>query len=397
MLARHAREAEHADLVGHVVPGAGGASGLQSGAQAGAHGDDAVRHGLHLAVPLLLQRGVAQDLGHNERAVQRGVGVGGAGDGLELALHSRGLRRILANHRQASDALAVQAHVLCVRLAQSNLVPILQEDLDGLTVLHAVTACKALVRHVKEGKVVLLLHHLAHSGPLLRGGVHAGGVVGAGVQQEHAAAGRCLHVLHHSLKVEAASLGLVVPVGGLFHPGVAPDVVVVGPGGHGDVDLAVGHVALLEVRHQAAGARAGQSLHRRDALLRDGGVVVAIGQLDGELVEGLVATHGQVLHELVARDHRLGLTHAVEHNRLAVVVAVGADAQVHLLGVGVCQELLGDAQDGILGRLRHAREARGGALRDRGPGAVDDAAAGGSGHAEGRSGDHGNSLRKGSC
>ncbi len=46
-----------------------------------------------------------------------------------------------------------------------------------------------LVRAVEEGQKALLLHHLQHAAPLLRGGVHAGGVVRAGVQQHHRAWG----------------------------------------------------------------------------------------------------------------------------------------------------------------------------------------------------------------
>mmetsp|Transcript_39769 Transcript_39769/g.71393 ORF Transcript_39769/g.71393 Transcript_39769/m.71393 type:complete len:241 (+) Transcript_39769:491-1213(+) len=162
ILGVHSGEAEHADLVGDVVPGTRGARGLQRLAQALAHGDDAVRHRLHLAVPLLLQRRVAQDLSDNSRAVERGVGVGGACDGLQLALHRARLSGVLADNGEAADALAIQSHILRVGLTQRDLVSILKEDLDGLPILHAVSAGKALVRHVEECKVVLLQHQLAH-------------------------------------------------------------------------------------------------------------------------------------------------------------------------------------------------------------------------------------------
>lgn len=96
-------------------------------------------------------------------------------------------------------------------------------------VLVSVAAGKALVGHVEEGKVILLLDNLGDLLPLLRGGVDAGRVVGAGVEQEDAAQGSGLEVGNQAVKVEADGVIVVVAVGLDLEAGIAEDSLVVGP------------------------------------------------------------------------------------------------------------------------------------------------------------------------
>lgn len=51
LLTVEAGEAEHADLLGDVVPGPWGAQSLQLGLQLVPHQQDAVGHGLHIVLP----------------------------------------------------------------------------------------------------------------------------------------------------------------------------------------------------------------------------------------------------------------------------------------------------------------------------------------------------------
>lgn len=51
LLTVEAGEAEHADLLGDVVPGPRGAQSLQLGLQLVPHQQDAVGHGLHVVLP----------------------------------------------------------------------------------------------------------------------------------------------------------------------------------------------------------------------------------------------------------------------------------------------------------------------------------------------------------
>jgi hypothetical protein len=61
-------------------------------------------------------------------------------------------------------------------------VALLDEVARSESVLVSVTAGEALVGHVEEGKVALLLDDIADLTPLLLGGVNTGRVVSASVQ-----------------------------------------------------------------------------------------------------------------------------------------------------------------------------------------------------------------------
>mmetsp|Transcript_29506 Transcript_29506/g.83224 ORF Transcript_29506/g.83224 Transcript_29506/m.83224 type:complete len:240 (+) Transcript_29506:403-1122(+) len=237
-----------------MVPSAWCTSSLQSRAQGCAHADDPFRHLLHLSIPLLLQGRVAQHLGHNQSSMQRRVGVCWAGNSLQLALNRGSLLGVVTHNGKASDALAVETHVLGIALAQAHVMAILQEDLNCLPVPHAVSTGKALVGHVKEGKVVLLKHELADLSPLAGSWVNARRIVCTGVQQKDAAVRCSLDILHHPLKIQATRLWLVVPVCGLVASCIPPDVVVVCPGWDGDVHLGVWQVPFLEICQKPAGS-----------------------------------------------------------------------------------------------------------------------------------------------
>ena len=63
---------------------------------------------------------------------------------LDLGLDGGGLLAAGGHDGEAADALAVQAHVLGVRLAGAQLVAVIQENADRLRVARAVPARKAL-------------------------------------------------------------------------------------------------------------------------------------------------------------------------------------------------------------------------------------------------------------
>mmetsp|Transcript_22395 Transcript_22395/g.76052 ORF Transcript_22395/g.76052 Transcript_22395/m.76052 type:complete len:411 (+) Transcript_22395:288-1520(+) len=356
LLAGEAGVGEHPDLVRDVVPGHCGAALLQLRPELGAHADDAVRHHLNLLVPLLLQRRVREDRGDQRAALQRRVAVHRPRDGLHLALHRDGLVLGAAHDAEAPHALAVQPHVLREGLAAPHEVAVRQEQADRARVVLAVARREALVRHVEEREQLLLLEHRAQRSPLLGRRVHAGGVVRARVQQHNAAPVRSLQVLHHPLEVQPAGRRVVVAVLDLLHAGVAPDVVVVRPRRNRDEHLGVRVEPLHEVGHEAARARAGEGLHRRDAALRHGAAALAVRELHGLGAERLGAPDRQVLHESAAGELRLSLAHAVQHHGAALVVAVRAHTEVHLLRPLVREEHLVDAQDRVLRGLGDVQE-----------------------------------------
>mmetsp|Transcript_321 Transcript_321/g.862 ORF Transcript_321/g.862 Transcript_321/m.862 type:complete len:371 (-) Transcript_321:1657-2769(-) len=323
LLGGHAGEAEHTDLVGHVLPLVPGDL-LEVLPQGGPHADDAVGHALDLVVPQSLEGWVAQHGRDEESPVEGRVGVGGPGDPLHLALDGGLLLLAVASQAEASDPLAVQSHVLGVGLGAAHHVTVLEENIDGLGVLHAVTGGEALVRHVEEWEVALLPHQLADLLPLVRGWVHARWVVGASVEQEEAAPLRGSDVLHHAIEVESPGLRLVVPEGLLLDAGVTPDVVVVGPRRNGDVNLRAGLELLHEVRHEAARPGSGKTLHGSDLVGLDQRVVIPVSQLDRVVAELLEAAHRQVLHELVSHDLLLRFADTLEDHRVAIVVTVSS-------------------------------------------------------------------------
>mmetsp|Transcript_26998 Transcript_26998/g.59033 ORF Transcript_26998/g.59033 Transcript_26998/m.59033 type:complete len:249 (-) Transcript_26998:49-795(-) len=220
----------------------------------------------------------------------------------------------------------------------------------------AVSASKALVRHVKEREVALLQHQTGDLPPLLGCGVNTSGVVGAGVQQEDAPAGRFVDVLQKALQVQTPGGGLVVAVDALGHTCILPDVVVVGPGGVGDVHLAAGHEAGLELGHEAARAGARQRLHRGHMALAHGLGIVTVCELHRLGHKVLQPSNGEVLHKMASSHPPLGLTHRGQHHWAALVITVGTHAQVHLLGGIVCQKLLRDTQNWVLWGLRYVSE-----------------------------------------
>lgn len=89
---------------------------------------------------------------------------------------------------------------------------LLDEVADGESVLVSVTTGKALVGHVEEGVVAVLLDNVAQSAPLVLGGVDTSGVVRASVEKDNAALGHVLDVLNHTLKVETDGVLVVVAV-----------------------------------------------------------------------------------------------------------------------------------------------------------------------------------------
>lgn len=176
------------------------------------HLDDPVSHALDLTEPLLVELGVVQDLAGNSGSVDGRVGVQWAHEDLDLGVDALLLLGRLAHDTEGADSLAVQAHVLGEGLRQDEAVTLLDEETDRVGVLVGVTAREALVGHVEEGVVRLLFHDGADLAPLLRGRVDTGGVVGAGVEEDHAAFRRGLEVLDHAVKVQAYRVLVVVRV-----------------------------------------------------------------------------------------------------------------------------------------------------------------------------------------
>lgn len=255
---------------------------LEVGAEERAHLDDAVSHALDLTEPLLVESRVVHDGGGDTGTVDGRVRVEGTNEDLDLGLDALLLLGVLADEGESTNALAVETHVLGKALAQSDVVALLDEVAGSEGILVSVTAGEALVGHVKEGEVLLLLQDIADLAPLSLGGIDTGGVVCASVKQDDAALGGGLDIGDHALEVEADGLLVVVAVLSNVDTGVGEDSLVVGPARVGEVDLLGAGVELLEESTaNAQGTGTGDGLGDDQAVLRDGGGVSTVSELGG--------------------------------------------------------------------------------------------------------------------
>jgi hypothetical protein len=204
-------------------------------------------------------------------------------------------------------------------------VALLDEVADSEGILVDVTAGEALVGHVEEGEVVLLLHNLGDLLPLLLGRVNASGVVSAGVEEEDTAERSGKEVSLETLEVEADGLLVVVAVLLNLEAGIGEDSLVVGPRRGGNEDLLVARVeALKESGTNAQSASAGDGLSDGDTV-KDRRVG-AVGQLSGKGRElGDTGDSGVLLVQLGVDDLELGLANGGQNVWLALVISVGTN------------------------------------------------------------------------
>lgn len=202
---------------------------------------------------------------------------------------------------------------------------LLNEVADSEGILVGVTAGKALVSHIEEGEVALLLDDVRDLLPLLLGRVNTGRVVSASVEEEDTAVGGTLDVSNQTLKVKTDGLLVVVAVLLDLKTGMVEDGLVVSPRGGRDVDLLLAREELLEESStdtEGTGTRDG--LGDGDAV--KGGVVRAVGQLGGGGRElGNTSDSGVLLVQLGIDDLELSLTNRGKNVGLASIVTVGTD------------------------------------------------------------------------
>lgn len=128
-------------------------------------------------------------------------------------------------------------HVLGETLGQAELVTLGLEVSDGERVFVGVPTGEALVGHIEEGVMVLLLDHVADLLPLLHGRIDPGGVVGTGMQKDNTSGRSRFEVGDHAIKVETYRVFVVIPVLDHVESGVLEDGIVVCPTRRWDVDF----------------------------------------------------------------------------------------------------------------------------------------------------------------
>ena len=239
-----AGEAEHANLGGNVFPAARGATLLQLLAQTTTHFLNPSTHGPQILLPLGKELGVVENLAGDPRTIRGRIGDLRALQDRQLTgdvLNRRGGIRTRGGDKvEGTRSLTIQTKVLGKGLGDAELKALLDKVANRPGIANQVTRGEALVGGVEEGELVALAHHRCDLLPLLLRGVHAGGVVCAGMQQDDGTGRRCLQRTDHAIKVEALGLGGEVWVRGNGETNVGEDLVVIGPGRVGQVDGRLG-------------------------------------------------------------------------------------------------------------------------------------------------------------
>lgn len=348
LLRGQASVGEHADLAGDVRPVVLGAECLELLLEKSAHGDDAVSHALDLAEPLLVELRVVQNLSRNTGAVDGGVGVQRADDDLDLGVYALLLLGRFTDNGEGTSTLTVETHVLGKRLGQAGVVALLDKVAQCKGILVGVTAGEALVGHVEEDIVVTSLDGSLDCLPLFGSGVDTGRVVGAGVEEEHAALGSGVDVVDHTVKVQTNRVLVVVAVLLDLQTRVLEDGSVVGPGRGGNVNLLVAGVPTgEEFTTDPQGTGAGDGLCDDQAV--EGGAVLAVGQLGSGARKLRDTSDSSVLLVQARRDDLvLGLADRGKDVGLSLVITVGANTCANRISLsrvcGIAREGLEDEE-----------------------------------------------------
>lgn len=133
-------------------------------------------------------------------------------------------------------SFSIESKVFGKGLCDAKFEALVDEVADGPGVVFEISRSETLVCAIEEGEVVPGSEDFCELGPLGAGGVYAGGVVGARVEEDDASFGGLFDGGTHAFEVEAFGLGGEVGVGFYGEVDVGEDLVVVGPCWGGEVD-----------------------------------------------------------------------------------------------------------------------------------------------------------------
>lgn len=205
---------------------------------------------------------------------------------------------VCTHHRNAAGTLSVEPHVLRHRLGKHYAAVVGGKELDRVAVIHHVVTSVALVGRIEEHKVALLNAHLQDLLPLLLSGVNARRILATCLEQQDGAVRKGeLKVDNHAFEVYSLGLLIIVSKFDLLEASVGDDVVVQAPSHVRDVDLLwaswIKSTQHFETNSQGAGATDGHG--RSNSVLKDCGMLLSVGLLDGKLSETRVAVRERVL------------------------------------------------------------------------------------------------------
>ena len=350
LLLGQASVGEHTNLAGDVRPVASRSGLLQTIDQSLAHRNDSVSHSSALLVPLSLQLGIAQDGLDNASSVQRRIRPQSTSSNLQLREHALLLLLAGAHHRGSSATLSIETEVLGEGLGQADLVTLLHEQANSVSITLHISRGEALVSAIEDNSATGSLHSIRNLLPLLLGGIHTSGVVGAGMEQEGRVAGSSLDRLQDSVNIQTV-VGIQVLVLLVGNASGIEHTEVVGPSGVGDVNALVSLHVLQEVSNQTEGTSSRKSLADSNSVLLDGRAVSAIDKLRSQSVEIRKTLNGRIFVVALSGDASLSLRNARKDHGLSVVVTVSTHSQGNLARILIGLEHLVQSENSIWGGL----------------------------------------------
>ncbi|KAF1748076.1 hypothetical protein GCK72_024543 [Caenorhabditis remanei] len=347
-----AGEAEHSNLVGDVLPVAGGSLLGEQVLELGSHGDDTISHQLDVSEPLFVESWVREDARSNTSSVDWWVRVEWTDEDLHLGSDTSGFVGIR------------ESHVLGKGLGKDDVVSLLNEVSDGEGIVVDISRSKSLVGHVEEDEQVTLLNNVGDLLPLLARWIDSSWVVSTSVEQDGSTFWNLSNVGKSSGLVESTGRLVVVAVLLDINTSKLEDWNVVSPGWSWLIDDFALGVLGQEFRSNSESTGSRDTLGGENSLVVDNLRVLSKGELSRELGElwetcrekkinqiiifSLLTNNTSILLVEIGSNHlTLGFLDRWENEWLSLIVTISSDSKIDLLWVRIRLVSLSDSKNRI--------------------------------------------------
>lgn len=343
-------EGEHTNLSGNVRPVSFHVLFLNGGSKGGSHVVDTVGDGNEFSEPLLTEIDVVQNHACNSGTVLGWGRVVSSDQNFNLGKNSFSIGFIVTNDVHSSGSLTVETHSLGERLANDHLEALVHEVSETVGIFVEATGGETLVGGVEEGEERVLGANFGDSVPLFFSGVNTGGVVGTSVEQDSGSSLGFTEIFNHTFDINSFCFGFEVSIFVGNKTSSGENCVVVSPGGLTDVERCLSEF-LEEFTNNAEGTSSGEGLGTDNSSTVDIGVIPTEQDTSGSLVEICKSIDGGVffIKREIGDDHLFGFADDGEDEGFSVIVSVGTDTEVDLVGVFVVLVASGKTENGICG------------------------------------------------
>lgn len=323
---------------------------LNRGSKGGSHVVDTVGDSNEFSEPLLTEFDVVQNHACNSGTVLGWGRVVGSDQNFNLGKNSFGISFIIADDVHSSGSLTVETHSLGEGLANDHLEALVHEVSKTVGVFVEATGGESLVGGIEEGEERVLGANFGDSVPLFFSRVNTGRVMGTSVEQDSRSSLGFTEIFNHTFDIKSFCIGFVVSVFVGNKTGSGENCVMVSPGGLTDVERCLSEF-LEEFTDNTEGTGSGEGLGTDNSATADIGMVPTKQDTSSSLVEICKTIDGGVffIKREIGDDHLFGFAYNGEDKGLSVIVSVGSDTEVDLVGVLVVLEASGKTENGICG------------------------------------------------